>query len=83
MTTTFATLRTLVDKMEIQKGNLADRLDDVLDRARWNADDTVYTEKTVPASDWDSIALATVSEILAYGSDAEVSAWCAAQGVEW
>lgn len=80
---TFAALQNTVAKMEIERGNLADRLDDVLDRARGNADDTVYLEKTVPVTEYDAIGLATVGEILSYSTDQEVCAWFAAQGVTW
>lgn len=80
---TFASLQDQVSKMEIKQGNLADRLDNVLDIARGNADDTCYLEKTVEVAKYDSIAMATVSELLSYSKDEEVCKWFANQGVTW
>lgn len=82
---TFRSLEVLVSKMDLTVGrlSLADRLDDILDRARVNADDTCYTEKTVPVTQYDRAALDTVASILSYTNDPEVCAWFAAQGMEW
>lgn len=81
--TTFKQLQDTASKMEIVHGNLADRLDDVLDRARINADDTCHVEKTQPVDQYDYIALNTVSEILSYLDDKEVCDWFAANNVTW
>lgn len=67
---------------------------DILDRARINADDTVYVEKSAEPDQWDQIAMGTLEMILTY-SDADllngyenVSAdeardWFASRGVKF
>jgi hypothetical protein len=80
-TVTFAKLRDEISYMDIIKGNLEDRVDDVLDKARVNADDTVYVDKSAPASEWDSIALGSISDVLAYHKDPEVIKWFSDRGV--
>lgn len=82
--TTFAALQAKVAAVgPCRSGGLVDRLDDVLDRARINADDTCYVEKAQPTDQWDAIALATVSDILSATPDKNVCAWFARNGVEW
>lgn len=81
--TTFKQVQDKASKLEIIKGNLADRIDDVLDRARINAEDTVYIEKAQDVTKYDHVALDTVSEILSYLDDEEVCDWFAANNVTW
>jgi len=65
-------------------GSLADRVDDVLDRARINADDTCYIEKTLPVAEYDQVALDSVACILSEReTDEDVRAWFETQGVKW
>lgn len=83
---TFDSLRTAVDQMEIGcgSGSLGDRLDDVLDRARVNADDTCYVEKSAPVEEYGRIALDSIACILSErDTDRDVIAWFAAQGVRY
>lgn len=54
----------------------------ILDSARVNADDTVYVER-VAGADWETIAMATISDVLSYCSDAAVCDWFASRGVRW
>ena len=91
LSVTFAGLRDAVDRMDhgtveqnVFATTLATRLDDVLDRARINADDTVYVEKAAVAAEWDRIALDTVSDILSQsGTDGDIVEWFLAQGVRF
>jgi hypothetical protein len=69
--------------MEIVQGNLAARLDYILESARIDADDTRYVEKVAPVEDYDRIVLASVAEILRHSDDAEARQWFAAHGVKW
>lgn len=79
---TFKNLQDEVSKMDMTD-SLSNRIDNVLDRARINADDTCHVEKTAPAAEYDAIALATVSDILSFENDQQVAAWFAARGVQW
>jgi hypothetical protein len=84
MSPTFVQLRKMVDDMGVVHGELSDRLDDILDRARINADDTCYLEKTRSVEDYDRVALDTISDILSQSeTDADVCRWFIAQGVEF
>jgi hypothetical protein len=81
---TFEQIRNLARAIgPLLHGSLADRVDDVLDRARINADDTCYVEKSVPEGEYDSIALASVECVLSErDTDADVIAWFASHGVK-
>jgi hypothetical protein len=85
--TTFHALRHEVDQMEIVHGNLAARLDYILDSARISADELFASssdvEKAAPVEAFDHIALGSVAEILRHSDDAEACAWFAARGVKW
>jgi hypothetical protein len=80
--TTFHALRQEVDQMEIVDGNLAARLDYILDSARIDADDTCYVQNTAPVEAYDRVALDSVAEILRHSDDAEAREWFAARGVK-
>jgi hypothetical protein len=82
-TLTFKSLQNTVSRMEVRRGNLADRLDAVLDSARVNADDTCHVEKAQPVATYDAVALASLESILSYEKDSEVCDWFEAQGVTW
>lgn len=63
---------------------LGDRVDQVLDCARINADDTCCVEKSLPMAEYDAVALETVCGILSSrDADDEVRGWFKAQGVQW
>lgn len=62
-------LRAAADKMA--RGDMFQAVDDILDRARINADDTVFAEKSVPEDQYDAIALASVEGILC-GRDSDL-----------
>lgn len=79
---TFQELRTAADKMDCLHG-IGSRVDNILDQARINADDTVYAEKARPSSEYDRIAADTVAELLSYSSDAEAQAWFRGVGFSW
>jgi hypothetical protein len=78
---TFEALRVIAKRLAIKPGNLADRIDSILDSGRINADDTIYLEKSAPSDQWDAIALASVCDLLAYSKDKPVLAWFARHGV--
>lgn len=79
------------------KGRLTDLghgVDNVLDRARINAEQTVYVEKSAPESDFGQIAMSTIELCLACdeeelrgeywnASPDEIRAWFKAQGVRY
>ena len=65
----------------VRSGSFADRISYIVDSGRVNADDTVYTEKAAPASDYDRIALETVIGTLAYETDKRVINWFAKRGI--
>jgi len=78
---TFTQLQALAAQLgDIRAGNLADRVDDVLDNARINADDTLRAN---PAENHSAIALATVGCLLSCSNDNEVCAWFQAQGITY
>lgn len=85
MATTFKTLRKKVDAMgDIIIGTLADKLDDVLDRARINADDTVYVEKAQSVAQWNKIAYASIQDILSRSdTDEQAVRWFEKNGVSF
>lgn len=83
MAKTFAEIQKTVSVMKIERGNLADRINDVLDRARINADDTCYKEKAQPESEYDRIAVDTIREILSYSNDIEVQGWFKSVGIDY
>ena len=84
---TFEALRTACTDAMARKprgycapGTLLDLVDDVLDRARINADDSM-SEGHSP-SDWDRIALESVACALSErDTPAKVAAWFAGRGV--
>ena len=59
----------LVDKKGMPT-DLGRGVDNVLDRARINADDTIHVEKSAPESQYDSIAMDTIESCLACDEDA-------------
>lgn len=61
---------------------LGKRVDEVLDSARINADDTKYLEKNEDQS-WEYIAMSTIEEILSFSSDKEVQDWFIGHGVRF
>jgi hypothetical protein len=80
-----------------ERGHLTDMghaVDDVLDRARINADDTIYVEKSRPETDYDEIAYGSIAGFLC-GSDDElrgdywktspnqIRAWFKRHGYRW
>jgi hypothetical protein len=79
--TSYETLRKSVDALGVVHGTLSDRLDDMLDNARINADDTVYHERA--ATDWNAIATASLESICADTHDHEAAAWFAAHGLRF
>lgn len=62
---------------------LWDGIDAVLDSARVNADDTIYTEKSLPEGEWDTVAMGTVESVLCDTECPKVRAWFTAQGVKF
>lgn len=79
---TFEQIKAKAKKLDMRKHDgLGHRVDEVLDSARVNADDTVYLEKEADASEWDSIAVGTLSSILADSKDKAVIRWFERQGV--
>lgn len=64
-------------------GSVIDRVDGLLDRARINADDTVYLEKACPAEEWERIAMGTLQDILSYSEDGQAKYWFKRQGVSF
>lgn len=68
----------------LRPGSLIDRCDDIMDRARINADDTVYVEKSAPADQWSDIATATLEGILSSRDAADDErAWFTARGIRF
>lgn len=68
----------------VTRFDIADQIDEVLDSARINANDTIYIEKAAPESEWNLIFKGTIESILAFGDySAEVKAWFAAQGIRY
>jgi len=59
---------------------LAHRVSNLIDGARCNADETVHIEKTLPESEFDNLAAASLESLLAYCNDEEVTAWFTKQG---
>ena len=80
--TTVHALRNEVDQMEIV-GNLAARLNYILNSARISADDICYVEKAAPVEAYDRVALDSLAEVLRHSYDVEACAWFAAHGVKW
>jgi hypothetical protein len=74
---TYDSLREAADKMK--RTALFHRIDNVLDQARINADDTVYLEKN--HCDWNEMAVNTIEGILSYHNDKAVIAWFVRRGV--
>lgn len=62
---TYRNLTTAPETIDDPK--LKDRLDDIIDSARVNADDTVDVEKEAKPNEWDSIFKGTVESILSSG----------------
>jgi hypothetical protein len=48
-----------------------------------NANVTVYVEKTVPESEWNNIAIASLECTLSYCKDQEVLSWYRSIGFRW
>jgi hypothetical protein len=59
---------------------LGSRIDNVLDQACINADDTM---KEGTHQTWDAIAIATIESILAYSNDTEVQNWFKNNGISY
>ena len=82
--TMFKTLQTRVQQMMSKPhARIVNRLDNLLDQARINADDTIYVEKAADPKKWDKIALMSLESLLAYSTDLEVQAWFKKNGVRW
>lgn len=78
MTSLYDNLQSQIDALGY--GNaLGRRLDNILDEARANADETVYVEKTT--SEWHTVLIASLESLLCYCDDKELSAWFASRGV--
>lgn len=80
---TFASIQSTAAKLGTRRATLGARIDDILDNARINADDTVYVEKAAPVADWDRIALASLQSLLSYCGDSKAVAWFRRNGVEF
>ena len=79
---TFDEIKAKARKLDMRNPNgLGQRVDDALDSARVNADDTCYVEKEADPSRYDEIALGTLSSILAYSNDKAMIRWFERQGV--
>lgn len=62
---TFSQLRADCDKMiRTRMSDMAHAVDDILDRARINASDTLTENTNIDPADWDKLALASVESIL-------------------
>ncbi len=82
MKPTFYNLNREIETQTFISGSTIDLVHDLLDRARGNADDTVYAEKNAPEKDWDKIALGSVLDLLSSGREPKtVVAWFAKRGV--
>lgn len=57
------------------KGSVLDLVDDVLDRARINANDTIYVEMADTEENFDKIAIASIIDILSYETNQKVINW--------
>lgn len=69
--TPWQTIKAKAANLKDDRGYLTDighAVDDVLDRARINADDTIYVEKARPEADYDEIAYGSIADLLC-GSD--------------
>ena len=82
MTITFEQLQEKAAMM-IKHGKLADRVDNVLDLARINADDTIYVENVRPVIEYDQTALNTLAMILSHSRDEQVQGWFRLVGFSW
>lgn len=72
MATTFEQIKAKASRLVDDRGMLTDLgrgVDDVLDRARINADDTVYVEKSLPESEHDTVAIGSICDILSGRDD--------------
>lgn len=81
---TFEELQALVAPICIGWETLGSRLDHMLDRARINADDTVYLEKQAPEEEWSRIALDSLrGECCTKEAEADCVAWLEAHGLKF
>lgn len=55
----------------------------LLDSARQNADDTLYTEKACTPEEHDGIALSSLELLLGDETDRKVTNWFKKRGVRW
>ena len=80
MSNPFQTLRDQLP-VDFRHGSVEDRVDDLFDKARINADDTVFVEKARPIAEWDAVAMASVVDLLSFSTDAAVNRWFAERGI--
>jgi hypothetical protein len=73
----------MASTLEISRGSLGDRIDEMVDSARVNADDTVYLEKAAAESDYDMVAISTLELILSDSNDEEAKTWFKSIGFNW
>lgn len=62
---------------------LWDRIDDIIDSGRVNADDTIYRDKSLPESEWNAVAEGSICTLLCDETNAEVRNWFIAQGIRF
>lgn len=78
---TFEAIRKAAEPLGTMRGTLGDAVDDILDKARINADDTVFVEKS--SEDWDAMAMASLEGILSVSTDPAACDWFRNAGVRW
>jgi len=62
---------------------LSHRVGYLIDSARINADDTIYTDKAAPEAQHGKIAVSSLEMLLCSCTDEEVCAWFRKQGFRW
>ncbi len=82
-----ATSKELFDAVRKQgwvaQGSVLDRVDNVLDNARINADDSVYGDKSATEDQYEQIFVASIQCILSSQNDKAVAKWFAKNGVTY
>lgn len=60
-----------------------DEVDQLIDAARVNADDTIFVEHSMSENDWEWCFMESLCQALSYSNDTAAAAWFKAQGVRW
>lgn len=79
------TFRSLMDSVHsIEDRKVRDEVDEALDSARINADDTIHQEKAAPESEWENLAHGSLQSHLSFASISPAAVeWFKKQGVVW